>query len=324
MENRMITELRGLSALSVMVFHFVCVSNNYLKSEFLMDVFSYGKLGVQVFFIISGFILFDSLFKSEYRLKNMPAFILKRIIRIEPPYILSLFLIIFISLLKFSWLGYGNEGVINVNQLISHLGYAIPFTHFNWLSIVYWTLAIEFQFYFLLAIFFPLLKKKYSVYVNLFCLITCFLLSNQLPELELIKWFPIFLLGILKAQFDHKVLDKRAYFISLGIVLSMIFYALDLKTLLVGTFVTILLNINKELKLNPLRFLGKISYSLYLFHTIVGFFLINICLRISDNYVFRYSSLILISSIVIWISYVINSYVEIPFKKIASNIKFKK
>jgi peptidoglycan/LPS O-acetylase OafA/YrhL len=320
----MITELRGFSALSVMLFHFVCVSNNYLKSEFLMDVFDYGKLGVQVFFIISGFILFDSLFKSEYRLKNMPAFILKRIIRIEPPYILSLVLIIFIAFIKFSLFGHGNEITLTVNQIISHLGYVIPFTHFNWLSIVYWTLAIEFQFYFLLAILFPLFSKKYSVYANICFLITCIILSNQLPEVELFKWFPIFLLGIMKAQFDHKVLTIRDYVISLGIVLTMIFYTLDTTTFIVGTLVTMVLNINKELKLNSLRFLGKISYSLYLFHTIIGFLLINVCLKISDNYVFRFSSFILISSVVIWISYVINNYVEIPFKKIASNIKFKK
>jgi peptidoglycan/LPS O-acetylase OafA/YrhL len=322
----MITELRGFSALSVMLFHFVCVSNNYLKSEFLMDVFDYGKLGVQVFFIISGFILFDSLFKWEYRLKNMPAFILKRIIRIEPPYILSLVLIIFIAFIKFSLFehGNGNEITLTVNQIISHLGYVIPFTHFNWLSIVYWTLAIEFQFYFLLAILFPLFSKKYSVYANICFLITCIILSNQLPEVELFKWFPIFLLGIMKAQFDHKVLTIRDYVISLGIVLTMIFYTLDTTTFIVGTLVTMVLNINKELKLNSLRFLGKISYSLYLFHTIIGFLLINVCLKISDNYVFRFSSFILISSVVIWISYVINNYVEIPFKKIASNIKFKK
>ncbi|MEN9971752.1 MAG: hypothetical protein RIS20_99 [Bacteroidota bacterium] len=321
----MITELRGFSALSVMLFHFVCVSNNYLKSEFLMDVFDYGKLGVQVFFIISGFILFDSLFKSEYRLKNMPAFILKRIIRIEPPYILSLVLIIFIAFIKFSLFehGNGNEITLTVNQIISHLGYVIPFTHFNWLSIVYWTLAIEFQFYFLLAILFPLFSKKYSVYANICFLITCIILSNQLPEVELFKWFPIFLLGIMKAQFDHKVLTIRDYVISLGIVLTMIFYTLDITTFIVGTLVTMVLNINKELKLNSLRFLGKISYSLYLFHTIIGFLLINVCLKISDNYVFRFSSFILISSVVIWISYLINNYVEIPFKKIASNIKFK-
>jgi peptidoglycan/LPS O-acetylase OafA/YrhL len=289
-----------------------------------MDVFCYGKLGVQVFFIISGFILFDSLFNSEYRLKNMPVFILKRIVRIEPPYILSLILIIVISSLKFSLFGLGNEFIINVRQLISHLGYAIPFTHFNWLSIVYWTLAIEFQFYFLLAILFPLFSKNYIVYANICCLITCFILSNQLPEVELFKWFPIFLLGIMKAQFDHKVLIKRDYVLALAIVLTMIFYTLDTTTFIVGTMVTMVLNINKELKLNPLRFLGKISYSLYLFHTIIGFLLINVCLKISDNYVFRFSSFILISSIVIWISYLINAYVEIPFKKIASNIKFKK
>jgi peptidoglycan/LPS O-acetylase OafA/YrhL len=320
----MITELRGFSALSVMLFHFVCVSNNFLKSEFLMDVFSFGKLGVQVFFIISGFILFDSLFKSEYRLKNMPVFILKRIIRIEPPYILSLMLIILIALIKFSLFGHGNEFTLTINQLISHLGYLIPFTHFNWLSIVYWTLAIEFQFYFLLAILFPLFSKKYSFYANICFLITCFILSDQLPEVELFKWFPIFLLGIMKAQFNHKTLKKRDYFILLGIVLTMIFYTLDTTTFLVGTLVTMVLNINKELKLNSLRFLGKISYSLYLFHTIIGFLLINMCLKISDNYVFRFSSFILISSFVIWMSYVINIYVEIPFKKIASNIKFKK
>ena len=54
----------------------------------------WGWAGVEVFFVISGFIIPFTLWQSGYRLKNYARFILKRIIRLDPPYLLSILLAI--------------------------------------------------------------------------------------------------------------------------------------------------------------------------------------------------------------------------------------
>jgi hypothetical protein len=48
----------------------------------------------------------------------------------------------------------------SVPQILSHAGYLTGLLGYEWLNIVYWTLAIEFQFYILIAIFFPLLATR--------------------------------------------------------------------------------------------------------------------------------------------------------------------
>jgi peptidoglycan/LPS O-acetylase OafA/YrhL len=78
-ENRRLFELdamRGLAASSVLLFHF--------------GVFKYGCTGVDLFFIISGFVIFMSLEKSA----SLKRFWLSRLIRLFPSYWLSVIITI--------------------------------------------------------------------------------------------------------------------------------------------------------------------------------------------------------------------------------------
>ena len=76
--------LRGLAALGVAWFHFAYSNSNLNTGPFALSA-KYGNLGVEVFFVISGFILPYSLWKNDYTLRNYGRFILKRIIRLDPP-----------------------------------------------------------------------------------------------------------------------------------------------------------------------------------------------------------------------------------------------
>ena len=49
-----INSLRGLAALAVCVYHFVCTTIGYVTNDQILDIFHFGSKGVQVFFIISG------------------------------------------------------------------------------------------------------------------------------------------------------------------------------------------------------------------------------------------------------------------------------
>jgi peptidoglycan/LPS O-acetylase OafA/YrhL len=59
----------------------------------------FGVYGVQIFFIISGYVIPRSLHQSQYKLKRMGSYILRRAIRLDPPYYLSIFLVMGLTLL---------------------------------------------------------------------------------------------------------------------------------------------------------------------------------------------------------------------------------
>ncbi len=148
--------LRGIAALLVCIFNF---SNFEFNNELIFSsdslitlIGSFGKNGVYIFFVISGFVIPYSLYKYQFKIQNFFHFIAKRFVRIEIPYFVSIILVLFVSFV-FSF--YNNSiFIFEFNRLIYHILYIIPFTEFEWYNEIYWTLAIEFQFYILLGLFF--------------------------------------------------------------------------------------------------------------------------------------------------------------------------
>ncbi len=79
--------LRGLAAVAVCYFHFTHGNPDFLsKTNILYQSGRYGFLGVDVFFVISGFVIPYAMYRGMYRFKNFGTFLLKRVIRIEPPF----------------------------------------------------------------------------------------------------------------------------------------------------------------------------------------------------------------------------------------------
>ena len=85
--------LRGLAALAVCLFHF---TDGFLQPENRLRIVNhYGYLGVDAFFVISGFVIPYSFSVKNYHIKQYWSFFKKRFVRIEPAYWASMFLMIF-------------------------------------------------------------------------------------------------------------------------------------------------------------------------------------------------------------------------------------
>jgi peptidoglycan/LPS O-acetylase OafA/YrhL len=78
--------LRALASVSVALFHFC----SQLDSNGAQIVAAYGWLGVDVFFVISGFVIPLSLYGTGYGLRDFPSFLLRRLVRLEPAYLVSI------------------------------------------------------------------------------------------------------------------------------------------------------------------------------------------------------------------------------------------
>ena len=62
-------------------------ATHFRAASYLAPIGAYGWLGVDVFFVISGFIVPYAMLRAGYTLSAWPTFILKRLIRVEPPYL---------------------------------------------------------------------------------------------------------------------------------------------------------------------------------------------------------------------------------------------
>jgi len=267
--------LRAIAALSVVLFHFVTGPINFVTNEFVLDVFHIGLYGVQLFFVISGFVIPWSISRYDYKISNYFKFLLKRFLRLEPPYLISIALVILFFFLRKLYTDVPDGQVLTVNQLLLHLGYLIPFTDYTWINKVYWTLAIEFQFYLFMGLFYFVIVSK-LIQVRLVGYIFLFAISFIGGERYLLYWLPVFLLGNMLFLFLTKRINSFEFYSVLILALLHIFIFLPGPTFYVCLFPVISILFFYNFSVPFLNWIGKISYSIYLIHTIVGYTLINV------------------------------------------------
>lgn len=317
--------LRAVAALSVCLFHFICTVTGFVTSETVLKVFSFGHFGVQMFFVISGFVIPWSLYHSGYVLRNYFTFTVKRFIRLEPPYILSLLLAITHTYMRMHSPYYNGVDITpTAKQVGLHFGYLIPFfPGEHWIRPVYWTLAVEFQYYLSIGLLFPLIaNRKLGLRLLSYALMLSgpFLVRGGfLPH-----YLPVFLLGIIAFLYKTKIIG----IIELGILFALacaemlVFHGKGTLVFAVIPFIAILNFTNFKNKV--LGFLGDISYSLYLFHSLTGLVLLNYFSHIVTNPVAKIGLVFLALGIAIGCSYIVYRFVELPSKRLSSKIKFKK
>ncbi|WP_205508572.1 acyltransferase family protein [Longitalea arenae] len=315
--------MRGIAALAVFLFHFVCVSGDFINSKLAHSIFYYGKYGVQFFFVISGFVITYSMIKGGYTLGKAFIFFKKRIIRVEPPYLVVLCLTVCLLYLK-SYLGLakGTEQIPGISQILLHVGYLIPFSKYEWLSIVFWTLAIEFQFYLIFSVLFIAFAHSVwlrSIVIASLIVLYLFETSGQ----SFFYWSPIFMLGILLAFYKVQKLkawELLLYSIVLG---AFIYYKLGFVNLVFTIIPFLIIYLNPALKSRVLTFFGDISYSLYLIHTLIAFTIINLSFRFGVGTGGRIAFGFFAIALTILGSYLLYLFVEKPFKKRALEISYK-
>ncbi|MCP4439205.1 MAG: acyltransferase [Aureispira sp.] len=308
-----VQSLRGIAALSVCIFHF---SAFWSEDLWVRNLSFYGKYGVQAFFVISGFILPYTLYHKKHKINAYPQFILKRLIRLEPPYIISI-----ITLLALRWAAatfspYSTQ-VFSIDwaNLAWHIGYLVPFVEGEyWLNPVFWTLAIEFQFYLFIGLYLVLLvhPNKWLRIASTSLWISLILIP--LSEIWLFHYAPLFSVGILFFMHHEKLLNQRESISFLILSVALLFYYHNLATALVALASLCWIAQGKGLG-NLGQWLGKVSYSLYLLHIPIG---ASLVLDFSQNFVsgdvantFLIIAALLVSLFSAWLMYKI---IEKPFQ----------
>lgn len=334
MQNTKITQkleiievLRGLAALAVTWFHLT----GYGKAEYLnvwldpLGLSKYGWLGVEVFFVISGFIIPYSLWRSNFDLKqHWGKFISKRVIRIYPAYLTSILIIILFSLVS---LITSNPQKIEANISISNILLNIFFLNDIFgneaaLSPVFWTLAIEFQYYLLIMFLYPLLTSPKLITKIAALLISC-TLPFAFPQKSFIfSWLLLFNFGILAFQLTAKKINLIQYLSTTCLTAILSYYNTDLLITSVGittSFFIVFIQVPKTIIFD---FLGQISYSLYLLHFTVGNKIISLFSRLGGGNTIKIVGLLVALCMSFLAAYLMYRYVEKPTQKYFKNIKY--
>ncbi len=306
---------RGLAALSVMLLHYTSgYREHYGQSYAAFYDFRYGYLGVQLFFIISGFVIFLTVVQS----KSVFDFLYKRLIRLYPVFLVCL--VVTFSLVSVLGLP-GREK--SLHTAVINLSMMPGFFNVPAVDGAYWSLIPEVFFYVFTAVVMAAKQLKNIIIICAVLLLTTWIdqyvynFPLQWSMVLNVKWNALFFAGILFYKLKFENPSKRPL-IHLMLMVCFVTTCLSMpgftERLIIGCFFIIfyLFSYNKLewLVWKPFAFLGMMSYPLYLVHQNVGYIFLNYLKPVLWNLpvIFIGSAVVSLAAF----SYLIHRYFEVP------------
>lgn len=293
--------LRGIAALLVCFFHMKALLNTSAMRYGTM-LFGSGSIGVQIFFIISGFIMVYTTRKSDGSSLYVKNFLIKRLIRVVPLYYI---MVLFWLIVYERSLSFFIEEPLTILKTFcfiplfnSSLGPAYGMPPLK----VGWSLNYEVLFYIIFGLSMFLKRRRWIVLLAVFTTLVVFVplifkgTVNFIPSENygfrlsyfLVLTNPIlmfFIVGVLLGLVYNSsfMIKSKAIQIALVLISLVYFFLLYFKVspFLNGFFISMfsstflvfsLLLFNKGIGIRVPKFLvylGDMSYSLYLVHPIV-------------------------------------------------------
>lgn len=323
--------LRFLAAFSVLLFHYSFrghAEGNYspLSFPFLAVVFKYGYLGVNLFFIISGFVILITAQK-----KNAFEFTVSRICRLYPAFLAGATITVVAALV------FQNERfIVNAKDYLLNLTMISGYFGVRQVDGVYWTLLIEIKFYFLVFLL-VLVRKINYLETALWVWLVVSVLARYLKlpfhlEFFLIPlWSCYFIAGATfflisqKGVRPHRILMLVFSFIlcfrqaAVAAVDSSMNYQTQYSipvitcVLLIFFILFFLISIDKIgfSPNNKLIALGALTYPLYLIHQNLGYMFFERFSGVVNGWLL----LILVSSLAFILALLVYHFVERPLSK---------
>jgi peptidoglycan/LPS O-acetylase OafA/YrhL len=289
--KRRLTELdalRGIAALMVTVYHFLLGRVNH------DSVMKFGTTGVDLFFVISGFVIFMTI----ERCTTAKEFIVSRFSRLYPAYWICVTLTFLLILLALQ-LGFHQDQKNNLPTVfVVNLTMLQHYFNIRDLDGQYWTLTVELVFYVLMLLLMMsrMLKHIKIIGAAVLCVLLCWrffytqISSTQVHSLllywvPLLRYFPLFFAGILFYDCSINGTGRTNIFLIIVCYLTQVYVydqfhrhiwilsQIEFACILIVYFASFVLFVFRKLSWIVNRYtllLGEISYSLYLIHNFAG------------------------------------------------------
>lgn len=322
--------LRGIAALMVVLFHFTMG-----KPEATLG-FKLGTTGVDLFFVISGFVIYMSVNKAKTSLD----FVINRISRLYPTYwacVTVTFIVIAIN-------SYNKNGGLDQIDLKSYLGNMTMFQFYLGIKDLdnpYWTMIIEMIFYIVIVF---LLHFKILKHLNAIGIVSCALVVVMtlfwgdvhavkviIRFIPLTQFIPLFFAGTIfyKIYTHHKKLLQNYVIVIFCLISQILLFQYSGRSrtyinqteyaiMLLIYFTLFSLFVNNKLSFIVSKwtlFLGKISFALYLIHQYISIRFIIPFLTDKLQVNFWIAAFLVALPIVIILASLITYYIEIPMSK---------
>jgi peptidoglycan/LPS O-acetylase OafA/YrhL len=286
---------RAVAILGVLVYHYL---SRFAPPVYARDVYGYhnlypqwldvGALGVQFFFIISGFVIFMTL----ERCRDPFEFWFRRFARIYPAFVAATFLT-FVLVNAFGPTDFHSTWR-DVFIGLTFLSKDIPGAAF--VEPAYWSLAVEVKFYLLIGLVYAAARGRFAF--GWAILVVVGLVSHalgEIPRLQVLRWvanhvflmecLPNFTAGIAfykiwKGERSGWQVFALLAAVNYGVVASdhgVIVHAAEVAMMVI--FALFSLRKLEWLAFRPLVSLGGISYSLYMIHEYIGVSMIALLKR---------------------------------------------
>ena len=314
---------RFFAAISVVAFHYLFngIHNGKISSishiPEVIDLVKYGYLGVEFFFMISGYVIF---FSAKNR--SASQFAVARAVRLYPAFWIA---VIFTSSHAIFW--GGEQMAVYPSLILSNLTMVSPLFGEGFVDGVYWTLIYELRFYLLVfaLLFLGAQKKLESIFLlwPIAIAIAIYYEKDNLPYLG--GYYCYFSAGIILAMMKERITLLHLFSLLLVLFLCISFSAGDAPKLTringiffseitIGLIVTIFFaffviansRIGSSLDLYGSSLLGGLTYPIYLIHAHFGYMFIS-QFATEDNKIMIY---LLTVFIVISTAYAIHILVE--------------
>lgn len=289
--------VRGIAALMIVVFHFFQgVPASSTLTAYLVKLSVIGQTGVTLFFVLSGFLITRILLATKEKENYFSNFYIRRSLRIFPLYYLFLIITYFIRPILF------DHGFTPFSQQWYYYVYLQNFaTTFNWDASGpghFWSLAVEEHFYLFWPLIVFLLPVKGLQRVIAFIIIGAVILRVVMLSYGYVVFYFTFtridslaigaFLAIL--EFKGKLVRENARFALIAFVIILIPTAVlwisfngsgnffiqalrdPLESSIFFSLIAYLICIPKENLINRLlasrvsRYIGTISYGIYVYH----------------------------------------------------------
>ena len=306
-----------------------------------------GGAAVTLFFLLSGFVLRESLTRTKMSFTGIIGFLIKRIIRLYPVYIFIVLLTALYMKMDFvyqtfpyssSWFNWW----MNFEMTLKEFFLNIFFIH-AYVGGVTWTLRVVLIVSFIFPLLYLINKKStwwLDTLIGIFLVYLSFTLLN-IPGFRDLRYIYMFYFGLMIPKFKNMFSTAPGRVVSLALPFAVIIllgyryltneYSGGVVESVISFFIIGFAAYGHKVSIlnfldgKTLQFFGKISYSLYLIHFSVLYILGRLMFQNLPN--LPYQNRYLLIHIVLFtlsvliatgVSYFVYKYIELPSKTLAN------
>ena len=274
----------------------VTIKHPDVLGAWLPVVLDFGRYGVQIFFVLSGFVIAHSVQGGDYSPGYLGRFITRRFIRLDLPLWSIILIEICLLWLSGQVMSAYERPLPTPAQTVANMFYVQGFTGHAHILDVFWSLCYEVQFYLVfVGALVALRALEYRLQLPAWIapalialsfavslLIYVGLVPSPHAALFVDRWWQ-FALGVITyhCYLRGSSISTRSVFIANGVVIAAAigfaydeYRAVSLYVSVITSALIVLLPrltmVDRWLTSTSLQFLGRISYSLYLIHLSIG------------------------------------------------------